>query len=164
VSVAAARTLAARLVERAGVSLERPIDGLSRVFPSPRALAGANLSGLGLTAARARTIAALARAVADGRLDLGGSPDAVRAALVEISGVGAWTAEYVALRALGEPDAFPTADLVLRRAAGGSRALAERELAARAEAWRPWRGYAAFHLWGDAPPRPRRRPSRRGSE
>jgi AraC family transcriptional regulator of adaptative response / DNA-3-methyladenine glycosylase II len=164
VSVAAARTLAARLVERAGVSLERPIDGLSRVFPSPRALAGANLSGLGLTAARARTIAALARAVADGRLDLGGSPDAVRAALVEISGVGAWTAEYVALRALGEPDAFPTADLVLRRAAGGSRALAERELAARAEAWRPWRGYAAFHLWGAAPPRPRRRPSRRGSE
>jgi AraC family transcriptional regulator of adaptative response / DNA-3-methyladenine glycosylase II len=164
VSVSAGRTLAARLVERAGVPLERPIDGLTRVFPSPQALAGADLSGLGLTAARARTIATLARAVADGRLDLGGSPDAVRAALVEICGVGAWTAEYVALRALGEPDAFPAGDLVLRRAAGGGRALAERELAARAAAWRPWRGYAAFHLWGAGAPRPRRRSARRGSE
>jgi AraC family transcriptional regulator of adaptative response / DNA-3-methyladenine glycosylase II len=164
VSVAAARTLAARLVERAGSRLERPIDGLARVFPSPRALAGADLAGLGITRARARTIAALAHAVADGRLDLGGSPDAVRAALVELPGVGAWTAEYVALRALGEPDAFPAGDLVLRRAAGGSRALAPHALAARAEAWRPWRGYAAFHLWGAAAPRPRRRSSRRGSE
>jgi AraC family transcriptional regulator of adaptative response / DNA-3-methyladenine glycosylase II len=164
VSVAAARTLAARLVERAGGRLERPIDGLTRVFPSPRALAGADLDGLGLTAARAGTIAGLARAVADGRLDLDGPPDAVRKGLVGLAGIGEWTADYVALRALGEPDALPIGDLVLRKAAGGGRALAERELATRAEAWRPWRAYAAILLWGAAASRPRRRPGRRGTE
>jgi AraC family transcriptional regulator of adaptative response / DNA-3-methyladenine glycosylase II len=72
----------------------------------------------------------------------------VTAALEALPGFGAWTAQYVALRALGEPDAFPAADLVLRRiAAAGGAPLAPRELEARAEAWRPWRGYAVMHLW-----------------
>jgi AraC family transcriptional regulator of adaptative response / DNA-3-methyladenine glycosylase II len=155
VSVAAGRTLVTRIVERAGRTLDRPMDGLARLFPSPAELAAADLTGLGLVPARARTVAALARAVAEGRLVLDGPADAVRAALLALPGVGEWTAEYVALRALGEPDAFPAGDLVLRRAAGEGRSLTARALAARAEAWRPWRGYAAVHLWEAAASRPR---------
>jgi 3-methyladenine DNA glycosylase/8-oxoguanine DNA glycosylase len=79
--------------------------------------------------------------------------DKVRAALVALSGVGRWTAEYVVLRALNEPDAFPAGDLILRRVAGGTdAALTETALEARAETWRPWRGYAAVHLWAQARP------------
>jgi AraC family transcriptional regulator of adaptative response / DNA-3-methyladenine glycosylase II len=162
VSVAAGRTLVTRLVERAGPRLARPMDGLARLFPSPEAIAAADLEGLGLVPARARTLAALARAVADGKLVLEGPADDVRAALRGLPGVGDWTAEYVALRALGEPDAFPAADLGLRRLAGDGRALTPRALAERAEAWRPWRGYAAVHLWEAAASRPvAPRPSRR---
>jgi AraC family transcriptional regulator, regulatory protein of adaptative response / DNA-3-methyladenine glycosylase II len=157
VSVAAGRTLVTRLVERAGTRLARPIDGLTHLFPSPEALAGADLAGLGLVSARARTLSAMARAVADGTLRLDGPADDVRAGLRELPGVGEWTAEYVALRALGEPDAFPAGDLVLRRVAGGEHALTPRALAERAEAWRPWRGYAAVHLWEAAASRPSRR-------
>jgi AraC family transcriptional regulator of adaptative response / DNA-3-methyladenine glycosylase II len=164
VSVAAGRTLAARLVARAGPRLARPMDGLTRLFPTPAALAAADLAGLGLVKARARTIGALARAVADGRLSLDGPADEVRAALVALPGLGEWTAQYVALRALGDPDAFPAADLVLRRVAGAGRALTARALAARAEAWRPWRGYAAVHLWEDAASRPRSARASRGEQ
>ncbi|MBI5485960.1 MAG: DNA-3-methyladenine glycosylase 2 family protein [Deltaproteobacteria bacterium] len=147
VSVAAARTLAARLVRRAGAPLPAPADGLTHLFPSPAILASADLSGLGLTGARARAILAFARAVVDRRLDLRASPADVVAALVALPGIGDWTAQYVALRALGEPDAFPAGDLALRRAVGGNHPPSTRALAARAEAWRPWRGYAVFHLW-----------------
>ena len=158
VSVAAGRTLVSRLVTRTGTSLARPMDGLTHLFPGAVDLAGADLSGLGLTSARRRTLTALARAVAEDRLDLHGPADEVRAALVALPGIGEWTAEYVALRGLGEPDAFPAADLVLRRAAArGRRPLDPRALAARAEAWRPWRGYAVFHLWDAAAASPRRR-------
>jgi AraC family transcriptional regulator of adaptative response / DNA-3-methyladenine glycosylase II len=162
VSLAAGRTLVTRLVERAGTRLARPTDGLTRLFPSAEALAAADLRGLGLVPARARTLAALARAVVEGRLLLDAPADEVRAALLALPGVGEWTAEYVALRALGEPDAFPAGDLVLRRVAGCGRALTPRALAERAEAWRPWRGYAAVHLWEAAASRPLSpRPSRR---
>jgi AraC family transcriptional regulator of adaptative response / DNA-3-methyladenine glycosylase II len=162
VSLAAGRTLVTRLVARAGTRLARPMDGLTHLFPSPEALATADLRGLGLVPARARTLAALGRAVADGRIVLDAPADEVRAALLGLPGVGEWTAEYVALRALGEPDAFPAADLVLRRVAGEGLTLTARALAERAEAWRPWRGYAAVHLWGAAAsralsPRPSRR-------
>ena len=151
VSVQAGRTLASRLVARAGTKLARPADGLTHLFPSPVALAGADLSGLGLTSARARALEALARAVAEGRLDLRASADEVVAGLVALPGIGDWTAQYVALRAFGEPDAFPAADLVLRKAAAvGGPPITARALAARAEAWRPWRGYAVFHIWGAA--------------
>ena len=150
VSVEAARTLAARLVERAGTRLPTPVDGLTHVFPSPTSLAAVDLGGLGLTSSRAASIAALARAVADGRLDLRGPSDEVVAGLRALPGFGDWTARYVALRALGEPDAFPSGDLVLRRVAGGASPLTARALDARAESWRPWRGYAVFHLWAAA--------------
>ena len=159
VSVAAARTLAARLVARVGRKVAAGTDGLTHLFPSPAALAAADLDGLGLTRARASALRALARAVSEGRVDFGAPAEEVTAALTALPGLGAWTAQYVALRALGEPDAFPAADLVLRRmgAAGGA-PLTVRALEARAEAWRPWRGYAVLHLWraaGDAP-RPNR--------
>jgi AraC family transcriptional regulator, regulatory protein of adaptative response / DNA-3-methyladenine glycosylase II len=154
VSVAAARTLAARLVARAGRAIAGGEDGLTHLFPDATALAAADLDGLGLTGGRIGAIRALACAVADGRLDLAGPGEEVTAALAALPGFGAWTAQYVALRALGEPDAFPSADLVLRRVAGaGGPPLTAGALAARAEEWRPWRGYAVLHLWraaGDA--------------
>jgi AraC family transcriptional regulator of adaptative response / DNA-3-methyladenine glycosylase II len=163
VSVAAGRTLAARLVARAGRAIAGGGDGLTHLFPSPSALASVSLDGLGLPGARVRALQALAGAVASGTLDLGASAEEVAARLEALPGFGAWTAQYVALRALGEPDAFPAADLVLRRMAGGEGTpLTTRALEERAEAWRPWRGYAVLHLWraaGDvAPPRPRTRP------
>lgn len=149
VSVAAARTLAGRLVARYGerVSAE---GSITHLFPTPERLAEADFGGIGLTTARAATLGALARAVAQGRIrfDAGVPFEASRAALLEIPGIGPWTAEYVALRALGDPDAFPVSDLGLRQAlAEGGRPLSAPELARRAEAWRPWRGYAAFALW-----------------
>ena len=106
VSVQAGRTLATRLVARTGTRLARPADGLTHLFPSPAAVAGADLSGLGLTSARSRALKALARAIAEGRLDLRAPADEVVDGLVALPGIGDWTAQYVALRALGEPDAF----------------------------------------------------------
>jgi AraC family transcriptional regulator of adaptative response / DNA-3-methyladenine glycosylase II len=151
VSVAAARTLAARLVGRAGRPIAGGGDGLTHRFPSPAALAAAGLEGLGLTGGRIRALQALARAVDQGGLDLGGPVEEVTAALAALPGIGDWTAQYVALRALAEPDAFPAGDLVLRRAAAAGRApLGTRALRERAADWRPWRAYAALHLWGAA--------------
>jgi len=173
VSVAAGRTLAARLVARVGRPIAGGTDGLTHLFPSPAALAAANLDGLGLTGARARALRALALAVAEGTIDLGAPVEDVAAGLEALPGLGAWTAQYVALRALGEPDAFPAGDLVLRRmAAAGGTPLSARALEARAEAWRPWRGYAVLHLWraasdvagpGRKADRVRKRPARKAA-
>jgi AraC family transcriptional regulator of adaptative response / DNA-3-methyladenine glycosylase II len=98
--------------------------------------------------ARGAAIAAIAAAVADGQLSLDGSLDleTLVARLTALPGVGAWTAQYLAMR-LGEPDAFPAGDLWLRRALAPDAAMTERALIARAEAWRPFRAYAALHLW-----------------
>ncbi len=148
VSVAAARTLAARLVERAGQPIAGGGDGLTRLFPTAAALTVADLGGLGLTRARVAALHTLARAVVDGALELRASADEVTASLAALPGFGAWTAQYVALRTLEAPDAFPTGDLVLRRmAAAGGEPLTSRALEVRANVWRPWRGYAALHLW-----------------
>jgi AraC family transcriptional regulator of adaptative response / DNA-3-methyladenine glycosylase II len=147
VSVAAARTLATRLVARAGRALDGGTDGLTHLFPSPADVAAADLDGLGLTGARIAALRALARAVLDGRLDFDAPVDDVVAALAALPGVGPWTAQYVALRALSDPDAFPYGDLVLRRMAGNGRPLTPGALKERAERWRPWRGYAVLHLW-----------------
>jgi AraC family transcriptional regulator of adaptative response / DNA-3-methyladenine glycosylase II len=148
VSVAAARTLAARLVSRAGCEVPGGTAGLTHQFPAPATLATADLDGLGLTGARRRALHELARAVSAGAIDFHAPAEEVTRALAALPGVGPWTAQYVALRALGEPDAFPAADLVLRRtAAGAGEALTPQALEARAEAWRPWRGYAVVHLW-----------------
>jgi len=155
VSVAAARTLAARLVLRAGEPLPVAHAGLTHLFPSPAALASANLDGLGITGTRVRAINALANAVAGGQLDFAAGWEKVTDALAALPGFGVWTAQYIALRALGEPDAFPTGDLVLRRMAGDGRGpLTTKELEARAESWRPWRGYAVMHLWRAAADQP----------
>jgi len=176
VTVRAARTLAGRLVERFGVPIVNPGHGLTHVFPRPEAVAAADLQGIGLTTARAATIRGLARAVASGDLRLE-SPLGLDEAVVRLAalpGIGEWTAQYIALRAFGEPDAFPAADLGLRRAfarqaarpqpvatngsdprrrlfVDGNGMPSTRELAQLSEAWRPWRSYAAIHLWTDDP-------------
>lgn len=172
VSVAAGRTLAARLVERAGRRIasgagHRPGElpgggeGLTHLFPSPHALAQADLGGIGITGARIAAIQALARAVVEGRLDFSAPAEGVIAALESLPGIGAWTAQYIAMRALGEPDAFPAADIVLRRmAASGGPSLTPRALGQRAEAWRPWRSYAVMHLWRAAAERAMERGTR----
>ncbi|HET7293514.1 MAG TPA: AlkA N-terminal domain-containing protein [Vicinamibacteria bacterium] len=148
VSVAAARTLAARLVARAGKRIAGDAADLTHLFPDAKALAAANLDGLGITGARVAALRALSRAVIEGAVDFAAPVEEVQAALAALPGFGSWTAQYVALRALGEPDAFPAADLVLRRvAAAGGPPFTSRALESRAEAWRPWRGYAVFHLW-----------------
>jgi AraC family transcriptional regulator of adaptative response / DNA-3-methyladenine glycosylase II len=148
VSVAAGRTLAARLVERAGRRIPNGTDGLTHLFPDPESILAADLGGLGLTGARIGALRALARGVREGRVDFRAPAADVAAALEALPGVGPWTAQYVLLRALGEPDAFPVADLVLRRAASrGKSPLRPRDLQERAEAWRPWRSYAVLHLW-----------------
>jgi AraC family transcriptional regulator, regulatory protein of adaptative response / DNA-3-methyladenine glycosylase II len=155
VSVAAAGTLASRVVARAGRLVATGVPGLTHLFPSPAELAGADLGGIGLTGARVTTLKSLAAAAADGKVDFRAAADEVVTSLLPLPGVGEWTAQYVALRALGEPDAFPAADLVLRRMAADGSPLTARELEARAETWRPWRGYAAVHLWRAAADRRR---------
>jgi AraC family transcriptional regulator of adaptative response / DNA-3-methyladenine glycosylase II len=155
VSVGAGRRFAARLARRFGTHLETPLaPGLELAFPTPEALADADIGAIGLTRARAETVREMARAVLDGRVDFRAErtlEDFV-ARWCALPGVGPWTAHYVALRTLGHPDAFPAADLVLRRALasepGG--ALSARDLRAAAEAWRPWRAYAVIHLWRQA--------------
>ena len=152
ISVAAARTIAGRIAAGFGV----PVPGGGMAFPDPERLAGARLDGLGLTRARAAALSGLARAVADdpSLLEARGELEDTVARLAELPGIGRWTAQYVAMRALREPDAFPEADLGLLRALerGGERP-SPAALLRRAEAWRPWRAYAALHLWtaGGAP-------------
>jgi len=148
VSVTAGRTFATRLVARAGNAIRGGTGGLTHLFPDAAAVAAADLTALGLTRSRAATLRALARAVLERRIDFSAAPEEVAAAMAALPGIGPWTAQYVALRALGEPDAMPTGDLVLRRmVAEGGRPLSVRELDARARGWQPWRGYAVMHLW-----------------
>jgi AraC family transcriptional regulator, regulatory protein of adaptative response / DNA-3-methyladenine glycosylase II len=153
VTVAGASTLTGRLVERHGKRLPAPAPpGLTHTFPPPATLAGGDLDGIGLTRARARAIGAFAAAVAADRvrLDPRVPLDQLVAAIAGVPGVGPWTAEYVALR-MGQPDALPASDLGLRRAladpAAGPALPSAAEVAARANAWRPWRALAAVHLW-----------------
>jgi len=155
VSVAAARTLAARIAARFGrrVPCASEDTGVWLAFPAAETLADADLRGLGLPETRAAAIRGLARGVVSGALDLETSRglEPFVAQLCELPGIGPWTAHYVALRALGEPDAFPASDLGLLRGAalclGAGERFTPATLARRAEVWRPWRGYAAMHLW-----------------
>ena len=152
VSVAAASTFAGRLAAQHGTPLaaDGPLDGPAGrpgprvVFPGPDVLAEADLAGLGLTTARQRTLRGLAAATASGRLTLdpGADPGEIAARLAELPGIGPWTIGYILMRAAADPDAFPEADLGLRRA------LARLGVPAGHPArWRPWRAYAAMHLW-----------------
>lgn len=161
VSVAGARTLAGRLVAALGVSLEQPHGTLTHFFPSPHVIAQANLQGLGLTGSRITALQALARAVVEEGLDLDRSADRerTRAHLQAIPGVGPWTAAYIAMRALGDPDAFPVTDLGLRHAfEQQGEESSPKSMERRAEAWRPWRAYAAHHLWASLSGSPRAEP------
>ena len=152
ISVAAAVTVARRLVEAFGTPwLELP-DGPWLGFPRPEVLASAPLEDVPGLRLRAPVVRALARAVSSGALRLDGSwpRDEVVAALCAIRGIGPWTASIIALRALGDPDALPAADLGLRRALGRRGLLpSAREVERRAERWRPWRGYATLWLWSE---------------
>jgi AraC family transcriptional regulator of adaptative response / DNA-3-methyladenine glycosylase II len=148
VSVSAGRTLAGRLVTRFGRPILPPHEGLTHLFPTAADLAHLNLDVLGIPKARAYALQALALATSRGELTFNGSAIETAEALAALPGIGKWTAEYVALRALYEPDAFPASDLVLRRAAAtNGTPLTARTLEECANAWRPWRGYAAMHLW-----------------
>lgn len=145
VSVARGRTLGSRLLELCGT----PGPAGLTIFPSPERLAAEPFERLretvGLTRSRARTVLAVAALFADGfRLGPAVDPAVARRQLLAVPGVGPWTADYLAIRAVGDPDAFPAGDAVLRRALDGE---PERDLAARAERWSPWRSYAAVHLW-----------------
>jgi AraC family transcriptional regulator of adaptative response / DNA-3-methyladenine glycosylase II len=155
VTVRAASTMAGRIARILGYPVWEPTpDGPQRLFPKPSLLADADLTVLGLTRERAGTIRRLARAVCDGelRLDPVAGPAEVADRLRRIRGIGDWTVQYILMRVVREPDAFPAADLGLRRAAAsGPDPLPARRLLERAETWRPWRAYAAMHLWHGGP-------------
>ena len=149
VTVAAARTLGSRLVEAFGEPIATPIDGLDRLFPTPAAIAGASgdaLGQLGIVRQRQSALFAVARGMLEGRLALHAGADvpATLAALQALSGIGDWTAQYIAMRALRWPDAFPAGDVALQKALGVGTARAAAEAS---QAWRPWRGYAVLRAW-----------------
>jgi AraC family transcriptional regulator of adaptative response / DNA-3-methyladenine glycosylase II len=149
VTVAAANTLAGRLVARCGDQVPGLAGiGLTHTFPSAKTLADADLAGLGLPRTRQETIRSFARAFAADAVRLDGSVglDELLASLTAIDGLGPWTANYLALR-LGEPDAFPETDLGLRRVIEGRAPQSPAGLARLADPWRPWRALAATHLW-----------------
>jgi AraC family transcriptional regulator of adaptative response / DNA-3-methyladenine glycosylase II len=145
ISVAAARTLAGRLHEQLGEPIDGP-PGITRLPITAARLAMASVdevSAIGIPASRARTLVALAERVTSGAISFGptGDIDAAKQALLDVPGIGAWTAEYIAMRGYHWPDAFPATDLGIRNALPGL------DAATVAESWRPWRAYAAIHLW-----------------
>lgn len=156
VTVKAAVTITRRLVERLGDELPSSMTGdapgLLKLFPSPQIIAQARLDNIGMPGKRVATLQRLAAAVADGALELhvqDGADELVRR-LCTLPGIGPWTAEYIALRGFGEADAFPAADLGLLKAPlWGSEGITAKQLLARSQAWRPWRAYAAVHIWQD---------------
>ncbi len=143
VSVAGARTVLGRLVAEYGEPLEEPDGGLTHRFPAPAALAEADPEAFPFPRTRAEALVTVARLAAHGelRLDGRGDPGEVRAALTAVRGVGPWTASYIAMRALGDPDAFLPGDVGIRHALAGLGSSADDER------WRPWRSYAVMHLW-----------------
>ena len=151
VSVAAARTLASRIVQRYGTPIDAlGTSGLDRLFPTPEGLVDADLGQLGVTKARVATIQGVARALMEGRVDfrIEQPLDRFIHNWVQLPGIGEWTAHYIAMRVLKHPDAFPAADLILRRQANSSAApLTPKALQAMAESWRPWRAYSVMYLW-----------------
>jgi len=153
ISVKGATTIAGRIANRYGEKLnventDRP-ERLSRLFPTPDVLARARFNDLGLIRSRAQTIRTLAQAVKNGDVDFEANqdPDIFCENLKSIRGIGDWTAQYVSMRALKNPDAFPASDLALLRVLAKPARMTPKELAARAENWRPWRAYAAMALW-----------------
>lgn len=140
VSVAAATTMSGRIARSFGEPFNRHAADDARLFPDAAVLAQADLTTIGLTRQRAATIQELATRVASGEIRFDAPVDGLRRALLSVRGIGPWTVEYVALRALGEPDAFPDTDLALRKAVPEG-------LLEQSALWRPWRAYAAMYLW-----------------
>lgn len=152
VSVSAARTLAGRFAAAFGIQMPAPFATLTHAFPNAQEVAGLSperIAEIGLPMARARTISELAKAVDAGLLRLTPGIDAVEAIriLKSLPGIGEWTAQYIAMRALAWPDAFPHTDLVVIKALGEK---SSQKLLAAGEKWRPWRAYAVMHLWASA--------------
>jgi len=154
ITVRGATAMAGRIASRFGKPFVGPA-GLTHIFPGPEVLVNVPLRDIGLTGARGETIRALARAVCSGKINFGAriGSESFLNRLSKISGIGTWTAQYVAMRALGEPDAFPSSDLGLLHAVPLEN---PRDLELRAEAWRPWRAYAAMYLWSTRSPSPNR--------
>lgn len=146
VTIGAARKLAQKLVDAFGADIETGASGLTKLFPDANRIAAADpadIAALGMPFARAQTLQRLGAAVAGGRLLLArGAVAAGREGLAALAGIGPWTIEYVALRGLGDPDAFPAGDSAIRAALDMKTGIE-----ARAEKWRPWRAYAATRLW-----------------
>ena len=164
ITVAAARTLAQRMVDRFGEAIETPLPELRRLFPQPAVLAQASgdaLGQLGIVKQRQAAIVAIARAVDQGHLQLHSGTDvqATMAALRELPGIGDWTAQYIAMRALRWPDAFPAGDVALQKALGVQQSRQPaREALAASLAWAPWRSYAVVRAWAELPAGPSKAP------
>ncbi|MET0312233.1 MAG: Ada metal-binding domain-containing protein [Burkholderiaceae bacterium] len=149
ITVAAARTLAQRLVDRFGEPIETPHENLTRLFPAASVLAqatGDGLGQLGIVRQRQAAIVAIAKACSQGGLKLhpGAEVESTIAALKELPGIGDWTAQYIAMRALRWPDAFPAGDIALQKSLGVASA---KEAAAASHGWKPWRSYAVIRAW-----------------
>lgn len=157
VSVRAAGTLAARLASTRGLPITDPDGGLTHCFPTAAEIAGLDPNTLSMPESRRRTVLALAEALGNGAIPLGPGCDwaATRARLVGLPGIGPWSTELIAMRGLGDPDAFPASDLGVRT---GARIIGlpsgAAVLATRAQSWRPWRSYATQYLWGAASSHP----------
>ena len=150
VSVTGARTVLGRIAAAVGPALTEPADGLVRVFPSAAQLAEASDDVFPIPGARRDALREACRRIARDEiaLDAGTDRDAVRRGLVAVPGIGPWTAEYVAMRALGDPDAFPATDLGVRKGLARLGVVTRpRQTAAITTAWSPWRAYATHHLW-----------------
>ncbi|MGA8256919.1 MAG: AlkA N-terminal domain-containing protein [Nocardioides sp.] len=155
VSVAGACTVTARLVARYGIPVETGISGLTHLFPRAATLAGMPVDELPMPRARGRALVGLCRALADGEvvLDRGSDRAEVRRSLLALPGIGPWTADYIAMRALADPDVFLPTDVGVRNVVAG---LGHRldDVLLHADAWRPWRSYALMHLWNTLMPSP----------
>jgi AraC family transcriptional regulator of adaptative response / DNA-3-methyladenine glycosylase II len=169
ITVPAATRLLGKLVQVHGARLPAAAgehEGLSHLFPSPGRVANADVAALGMPNARALAVTSLARAIAadPSLFSRGAGLDEAIAKLRSLPGIGEWTAQYIAMRELREPDAFPAADIGLMRAMAGTDGVrpSPSGLLARAEAWRPWRAYATLHLWAAAAasPAPVKKPER----
>jgi len=149
ISVAGATTLTRRLVEQYGEDRTNGREHLDRAFPTPEAIANAPLEKIGLPKSRAATLRSMARSLMDEKIHFqaGQSLDMFVEKFTALPGIGPWTAQYVAMRALRQPDAFPAGDLILQQVMGGEKRLSERETDLQSQAWRPWRAYAVLHLW-----------------
>ncbi|WP_141012848.1 AlkA N-terminal domain-containing protein [Nocardioides sambongensis] len=159
VSVAGARTVAGRLVAETGTPYDSGVEGLTHLFPDAAAIADLDPASLPMPRARGRALTGLAGALADGRvvLDRGPDRDEVRRALLALPGIGPWTSDYIALRALGHPDVFLPTDVGVRHA------LAALGGASDTARWAPWRSYALLHLWTSLEPDPGRAQTERAN-